>query len=271
MRDLSTNLAKNSRSSAAVLHDLPRHGLHELLGQVHVVGEVSEGHFRLDHPELGRMPRGVGVLGAEGGPEGVDVAQRAGEELRLELPGHGQPGLLAEEVRPERPLAFGRRGRAERERGHPEHLARALAVRAGDDRRVQVVEPALAEEPVHGKGALGPDAEEGAVLVGAGPQVGDRRAGTRPCGASSEGGRTPGRPSRAAAGPRPGLPTSDPPPETRPRRLRPPARRRWSRPSTERRTKGPRPRSPAGSSGRSRRSARGRKTPWSRAGCAPSP
>ena len=38
------------------------------------------------------------VLGAEGRAEGVDLAQRAGEDLRLELAADGQEGRLAEEV-----------------------------------------------------------------------------------------------------------------------------------------------------------------------------
>lgn len=81
----------------------------------------------------------VGVLGPEGGAEGVHVAQRQGHELRLQLPGHGKPRGPAEELLG---LAL-LRSHSGRGLGlqvaHAEHLARALAVRAGEDGRVDVV------------------------------------------------------------------------------------------------------------------------------------
>ena len=39
--------------------------------RVHLIRQVREGDLRLDHPELGRMARCVGILGAEGGAEDV--------------------------------------------------------------------------------------------------------------------------------------------------------------------------------------------------------
>ena len=66
--------------------------LEERLGQGHVVVQVEEGHLRLDHPELGQVARRVGVLGPEGRPERVDLAQRAGEDFRLQLAADGQVG-----------------------------------------------------------------------------------------------------------------------------------------------------------------------------------
>ena len=72
--------------------------LEKRLGQVHVPPDVAERHFRLHHPELRQVPAGVGVLRAERRPEGVDVAQSQSGDLRFELPGHREPGLLAEEV-----------------------------------------------------------------------------------------------------------------------------------------------------------------------------
>jgi hypothetical protein len=56
---------------------------HQGLGEVHVAGEIAEGDFRFDHPELGGVARGVGVFGAEGGAEGVDVGQRRRRRSRL--------------------------------------------------------------------------------------------------------------------------------------------------------------------------------------------
>ncbi len=76
----------------------PKMRFRKRFGQVHVVGQVAERHLRLDHPELGQVPRGVGVLRAERGAEGVDLAQRAGEDLRLQLAADGQIGRPVEEV-----------------------------------------------------------------------------------------------------------------------------------------------------------------------------
>ena len=141
--------------------------LHERLGDVHVAGQVAEGHLGLDHPELGGMARGVGVLGAEGGAEGVDVAERAGESLALQLPAHGQVGRTPEEIGRGVGALGGIEGR------HAEQLARALAVAGGDDGRVHVGEPAFLEEVVDGVGQAAAHAEHGAEEVGARPQVRD--------------------------------------------------------------------------------------------------
>ena len=43
----------------------------EVLGEVHVVGDVIECHFGLDHPELRKVAGSVGVFGAESRAEGV--------------------------------------------------------------------------------------------------------------------------------------------------------------------------------------------------------
>ena len=105
--------------------------------QRRVVGEVGEGDLRLDHPELGEVAAGVGVLGAEGRPEGVDLAEREAVGLDVELARHGQERLAAEEILREVDLAL-RRARqvGEIERRDAEQRARALGVGRGDDRRV---------------------------------------------------------------------------------------------------------------------------------------
>ena len=89
---------KNCHVLGAVLEHVAEDALEERLGQVHVVVQVVEGHLRLDHPELGQVAGGVGVLGAEGRAEGVDLAQGAGEDLGLELAADRQVRGLAEEV-----------------------------------------------------------------------------------------------------------------------------------------------------------------------------
>ena len=74
--------------------DILDHGL----GGIHVVVEVGEGHLGLDHPELGCVALGVAYLGAEGGAEGVHVAEGHGEVFGVELAGDCEVGGLAEKV-----------------------------------------------------------------------------------------------------------------------------------------------------------------------------
>ena len=121
-----TRSAKNSMSSARSSSTALKIALEERLGAVGVVVEVGEGDLRLDHPELGQVARRVGVLGAEGRAEGVDLAQRQAVRLDVELAGDGEerlacrrspcgsrscPSVVARQV-------------GQVERGHAEHLAR---------------------------------------------------------------------------------------------------------------------------------------------------
>src|SRR5262249_44727227 len=63
---------------------------------------------------------------------------------------------------------------AEVQRRNFEHLAGALAVAAGDDRRLDVEEPLLLEEIVDRPADTIPNAGHGAKRVGPGPEVGER-------------------------------------------------------------------------------------------------
>ncbi len=72
--------------------------LEQRLGQRRVVRQVGERDLRLDHPELGEMPAGVGVLRAERRAEGVDLRQREAVALDVQLPRDGEERLAAEEV-----------------------------------------------------------------------------------------------------------------------------------------------------------------------------
>ena len=63
-----------------------------VLGALHVVRQVAEGHLGLDHPELGQVARGVAVLRAEGGAKGVDAGERAGVVLALGCGGRRASG-----------------------------------------------------------------------------------------------------------------------------------------------------------------------------------
>ena len=70
----------------------------EFLGEVHVAGQAAEGHFRLDHPELGQMARRIGIFRPERGAEGVHLAKRERVDFSFELPGHRQARAFSEKV-----------------------------------------------------------------------------------------------------------------------------------------------------------------------------
>ena len=149
--------------------------LHHRFHALEVVVEVGERHLRLDHPELGGVALGVGVLGAERRTEGVHVAEGEREIFGVELAGHGQVRALAEEILAEIDLAVVRaRQIVEVERRDAEHLARALAVRARDDRGLHIDEAALLEERVHRLRRHAAHAERRAEEVRARTQMLDR-------------------------------------------------------------------------------------------------
>ena len=145
-----------------------------ILRQAHVVVQIRKGDLRLDHPELGGVAGGVGVLRPEGGAKGVDVAEGHGEGLAVELAGDGQIGGLAVEVLGVIHLAVLGFGHVVQVQGGDlEHLAGALAVRAGDQGRMDIDKVPVLEELVDSHGSQTPDAEHGLEGVGPGPQVSD--------------------------------------------------------------------------------------------------
>ena len=101
----------------------------EILGEVHVVLDVVEGHFRLNHPEFGQVARRVAVLGAERRTERVDVAESHGSQFSFQLSGDCQVGVLTEEVLFVINLTvFSARDVVKVESGDIEHLACTLCV-----------------------------------------------------------------------------------------------------------------------------------------------
>ena len=65
-------------------------------GERHYVIELCVSDLGLDHPELGQVAASFTFLGAEGGSERIDFAQRHGGCFDVELPGLSQVGLLVE-------------------------------------------------------------------------------------------------------------------------------------------------------------------------------
>src|SRR5262249_10719395 len=137
----------------------------ECLRQIHVVIQVVEGHFRLDHPEFGQMPGRVRILGTKRWPKRVHLAQGRGEDLRLKLAADRQVRGTAKEIAGE-VGAFAREF-GEIKRRDLEHLAGAFTVTRRDDRRMNVQKALLLKEimdrsanaianPRHGTESVGP-------------------------------------------------------------------------------------------------------------------
>ena len=81
----SMRSSKNARSSCAFLQQRLEGVFQQPLRQRRVVGKIRESDLRLDHPEFGEVAAGVGVLGAERRPEGVDLGERQAIGLDVEL------------------------------------------------------------------------------------------------------------------------------------------------------------------------------------------
>ena len=156
----------------AVVHDVLDDVLDEVLGDLDDVVDIAEADLGLHVPELGHVTGGVGVLGAEGGTEGVDTAQTHGGHLTLQLGGDGQTSLAAKEiVRVVLGLALG--GGVPGQGGDAEHLTCALAVGAGDDGGMDVAVAVLVEVLVDGLSQLIADGEDGLEVAGADTEMGD--------------------------------------------------------------------------------------------------
>src|SRR5690606_236604 len=124
----------------------------ELLLEPHVRIRVVPRDLGLDHPELGQVPARLGLLGAERGAEAVDLAEGGGGGLDIQLAGLGEVGAFVEVI-------------------DLEQAGAALADRAGQYRRIDADEVALVEEVVDRLFDLVPDAQDGALLARAEPEV----------------------------------------------------------------------------------------------------
>mmetsp|Transcript_48554 Transcript_48554/g.100404 ORF Transcript_48554/g.100404 Transcript_48554/m.100404 type:complete len:276 (+) Transcript_48554:380-1207(+) len=161
-----------------VIHGIAHAELQIVLGTLHIVVDVGKGQLWLDHPELSQMPGGVRVLCPESGSEGVDIRERTAVVLHAELTAHGEEGRLPEEVLGVVDLALVPRQPfflfVCEQRCDLEHLARALAIRCGNERSVHV-EEALGPEELMSRLCQGsPDACHRSDEVGPRPEVGDR-------------------------------------------------------------------------------------------------
>ena len=151
-----------------VLDDIAEH----IVGQLHVVFQIGERDFRLNHPEFSRMALRVGMLCAEGRPKRIDFAESHRHRFAFQLTGNGQRCGMTKEILAEIHFAvFRTRNFIKVQRRHAEHFACAFAVAARDKRRVHVDKAAFIEKLVNGKRRFTADAESRAERVGACPQV----------------------------------------------------------------------------------------------------
>ena len=119
------------------------------------------------------MALGVGVLGAEGGAEGVHLAEGHRHGLGFQLAGNRKLGAALEEILAEihlTVLGFGHI--VEIQRGHAEHFACALTVTARENGGVYIGEAVFLEEAVNGVCGGAAHTEYGIKSVGAGAQMG---------------------------------------------------------------------------------------------------
>ena len=57
--------------------------LDKLLSDIHIVFDIVECHFRLNHPEFGQVTRCIRVFGTESRPKSIDIAQRSSAKFTL--------------------------------------------------------------------------------------------------------------------------------------------------------------------------------------------
>ena len=151
---------------------MPEHGFYHIGGKSHIVVQVSKGNFGLNHPKFGGVARGVGLLCAEGGSEGVYLGECQSHTLCFKLTGNGETCVFAEEIPAEIYAAVLTKGRLFGiECGNAEHFACTLAVAAGDDGCVGIDKAAGMEKVVDRKSGLGAHTESSVVGVCAGTEV----------------------------------------------------------------------------------------------------
>ena len=157
----------------AVVKGILHKVFHKFFGQGHVVIDVVEGHFGLNHPEFRKVTGSVGILCAESGAEGVDFTNCGGSKLTFQLAGNGEGGLLAEEVLGEVNVALLVQGDVlQVHGGYLEHVSCAFGIGFRDERGMEIHEALFIEELVDGKGHGVADAENCAEGVGPEAHVG---------------------------------------------------------------------------------------------------
>ena len=90
--------AKEIQIVHAIFERIFDQAFQEIFSQIHVVLKFIEGHFRLNHPEFGKVARGIGVFGPECWSESINVAQSSCPQFAFQLSRNGQVGSFSEEI-----------------------------------------------------------------------------------------------------------------------------------------------------------------------------
>ena len=118
------------------------------------------------------MARCVGIFGAEGGAEGVNVGIGKGKAFGFELAGNGQACRFAEKVFGIVDIALVVERRVLHiERGDMEHFARAFAVARGYERGVDINKALIRKKAVNALRGDRTHAENGVEGICAGAQM----------------------------------------------------------------------------------------------------
>ena len=145
------------------------------LSQFHIVFQIRESAFRLDHPEFRSMTGRVGIFRTEGRTEGVDVAESLGKGFAVQLAAHRKIGRFPEEILREVHLSlFIDRNIRKIHRSHLEHLSGSFTVTACDQRRMHIHKSSLLEEFMDRISAERTDPEGRLERVCSGTKMGDR-------------------------------------------------------------------------------------------------
>ena len=144
-------LVKVLSEERQVIHTVIKSPLHavldELLCQIHILLDLKESYFGLDHPELCEVTRRIGVLRTECWPEGVDTTECQRSHLTLELTRDSERRVTSEEVFLIVDLAvFGTWEVVQVECRDLEHLPSTFGITRRDQRRVHIEEATLVEE-----------------------------------------------------------------------------------------------------------------------------
>src|SRR5208337_5093672 len=141
--------SKKLQILTAVVEDHSDQFLDESLCHIHVVLKVVESHFRLHHPELGKMSAGIGILRPESGTEGIYFPEGQSINFGLKLTAHGEKGRPCKKIVPVCALALLIAGVSRIERSYAEDFSGSFTVACGNYRCMDIVKTEILKELVN--------------------------------------------------------------------------------------------------------------------------
>ena len=138
--------------SRAVIKNIAEDIFDHIFGKLHFVFKVCKSNFRFDHPEFGGVALGIGFFRAEGGSEGIDVAESHCHCFAFKLARNGKTGCFSEEILAEINGAVFVSRRIGRIKGcYSEHFACAFTAGTSDERSMNIDKSSALEELVNCK------------------------------------------------------------------------------------------------------------------------